>query len=68
MKNHELKPDQLGAKTIQQFCYEYNVSRPWVYKHINEGNLKTVKVGHIRRILPEHEFEFWRRDSSMNQP
>jgi hypothetical protein len=45
------KPSEQRAYRVRQFCNAFHVCKATVYKRINDGTLKTRKIGKVRIIL-----------------
>lgn len=48
----------MQSKTIKQLCEDHNVSRPFIYKEIKAGRLRTYKAGSRRKATDEAEREW----------
>ena len=58
VKKREIDITKL-AFNIPEACIILNISRPTITKMINQGNLKSVKAGEKRYLIPNwaiHEF------------
>jgi excisionase family DNA binding protein len=53
------------AKDVAAFL---KVSRSWVYLHAEAGTLPSVRIGGLRRFLPEQIRAFTRSDPSGGTP
>lgn len=49
--------------SITDVCRMYGISRQLVYDEINNGNLKTLKIGN-RRIIPPRSLDEWEKAKS----
>lgn len=52
----QLKPEDRRAYRVQEFCALYGLSRSTVYKMIQAGTLRTVRIGG-RRLIPKESGE-----------
>jgi excisionase family DNA binding protein len=46
------------ALTVAEFCHSYNVSKTLTYQLMNEGRLRSLKVG-AKRLIPTDAAEAW---------
>jgi len=46
------------ALSVNEFCWEHDVSKTFVYKEFNAGRLYSVKK-HGRRLIPVEAVEEW---------
>ena len=53
--------------TIKQFSESCGLCRTTIYKLINEGRLRTIKIG-ARRLIIESPQEFFDREHAMQNP
>jgi excisionase family DNA binding protein len=54
-------PTKKKAKTINEICRIYDVSRTLVYKEMDNGALPYLQIGGVRRITPEDEAAWLKR-------
>lgn len=51
-------PERLRLLTIQDFIQQYRISKTQVYREVNCGRLKVIKIGTATRIRAE-DAETW---------
>ncbi len=54
-------PEFEQASTLKQFSESYQVSMPTIHRWIKHKKLGSVKIGHLRRVTPEHDRDFLKR-------
>ena len=55
---------QTVSLTVEQFAKRHSVSIPTVFRWLKDGRLRSIKVGHLRRVTLEQEKEFVERHTS----
>jgi excisionase family DNA binding protein len=54
-------PDVTPTKrvlTVAEFCRDYGISKTFAYQHMNEGKLRSLKIG-AKRVITTDAAEEW---------